>query len=548
VSTPIPSLETRKAVSASRYRVIAKLGQGGMADVFLAIQSGMTGFRRLAVVKRLRPDIAGDDDSLSMFLEEARLAARLNHPNVVHTYEVGHDGDSHFIAMEFLRGHSYWHLLKRVGRDKLDFAISVRILIEALKGLEYAHQLRDFDGTFLNVVHRDVSPSNIFITYDGHIKILDFGIAKALNSSIETKSGVLKGKIAYMSPEQASGTDIGGQSDLYAVGVLLWEAAAKARRWPKIPEVNILTKLIAREAPVPPQAERFGLPPEVDEVCLRALASDPGERFASAGEFRAALEELLEAMGRDVSAEDVGRYLSQCFQDENQKLQALIEEKTKQADDEADLTVASLISLNEPGSASRARVLEDKPEVGGSDRTDAARDAASSGVRERAPGSKRSIAVVLLLAAVLGVGVFIGRRALTTPAPQPSASAPVARAPVTVRVSAQPAGAKLYWDGRLLDSNPYSETRPPSRETITLRAEAEGHTAQSAIVSLDADRDVSFTLEALPAPAPLTLDLDEVAARPGQQPKAGAGPAQSARPKPKPKSKVKLDTSNPWAD
>ena len=516
-----------------------------MADVFLAIQSGMTGFRRLAVVKRLRPDIASDDDSLAMFLEEARLAARLNHANVVHTYEVGHDGDSHFIAMEFLRGQSYWQLLKRVGRDKLDFALSVRIMIEALRGLEYAHQLRDFDGTFLNVVHRDVSPSNIFITYDGHIKILDFGIAKALNSSVETKSGVLKGKISYMSPEQASGTDIGGQSDLYAVGVLLWEAAARSRRWPKIPEVNILTKLIAREPPVAPQAERFGLPPEVDEVCLRALASDPGERFASAAEFRGALEELLDVMGRSVSSEDVGRYLSLCFQEEATKLQALIEEKTKESDDSADLTVASLISLNEPVSSVSRSSTKKADMTPGPEHT--MLEAASSNPPQ-APAASRRLPLLLALAVVLGTGGWLGQRALSATNPVPSAVATqVVRAPVTVRVSAQPETAKLFWDGRPLDMNPYVVTQAPSQNTITLRAEAEGYTAQSAIVSLDADRNVSFTLEALPlAPPPVSVDLDSVETDKSraQQSKTGAAPGASARPKVK--SKVRLDTSNPW--
>jgi serine/threonine-protein kinase len=348
-----------------------------------------------------------------------------------------------------------------------------------------------------------------------------------------------------MSPEQASGTDIGGQSDLYAVGVLLWEAAARARRFPKLPEVNILSKLIAREPPEPPLAERFGLPPEVDEVCMRALAADPSERFGSAADFRAALEELFGWMGRSVSTEDVGRYLTEHFADDRARLQALIEKKTRESDEGADITVASLISMNESGSLSLASANRPKQDtLSGADQ-DTRLDAVASGRPEPRRSLKPWLAVSAGLAALAGVGLWLAWPSSAPEGPTPAAEV-APRAPVTVRVSAAPAAAKLYWDGRLLDGNPYSETREPSQDTITLRAEAEGHASQSAIISLDADRNVAFKLESLPVAAPVTLDLDDVGSASAATPKAAVAAPAPARPKRK--SKVKLDTSNPWGD
>src|SRR5262245_22043168 len=214
-----------------KYRLLAELGHGGMADVYLAVTQGMQDFTKLAVVKRLRSHLAEDSDFLAMFMQEARIAARLNHPNVVHTFDVGHDGQFHFMAMEFLEGHPYSAILNRAGREHLDLALQIRILIDVLEGLHYAHELCDFDGKPLGLVHRDISPQNVFVTYDGQVKVLDFGIAKALDSAVETRTGVVKGKLSYMSPQQALANTIDRRADLYSVGVLLWEAVAQRRRY-----------------------------------------------------------------------------------------------------------------------------------------------------------------------------------------------------------------------------------------------------------------------------------------------------------------------------
>jgi serine/threonine-protein kinase len=194
-----------------------------MAQVFLAISRGLGGFSKLIVIKRLESD---EQPLRDMFLDEARIAARLNHPNVIDTYEVAQDNASYFIAMEYLDGQPLNKIIRhmRDAQRMIEPRMSARIVADALAGLHYAHELSDYDGQPLNVVHRDVSPHNLFVTYDGQVKIFDFGVAKAESQlALTTQVGVLKGKIAYMAPEQANGLDVDRRADIFAVGLVLWE-------------------------------------------------------------------------------------------------------------------------------------------------------------------------------------------------------------------------------------------------------------------------------------------------------------------------------------
>src|SRR6187402_1660373 len=189
----------------TRYFVLRPLAAGGMATVELALQVGSGGFERLVALKRVRPHLISSEEIEAMFVEESRIAARLNHPNLIHAYEVGQDEAGAFLAMEYLSGQSYSNLVARVGLADLDLRVVLETLIATLDGLECVHGMRDIGGRHMALVHRDISPSNLFLTYSGQVKVLDFGIAKARLSSIETQVGVLKGKISYMAPEQASG-------------------------------------------------------------------------------------------------------------------------------------------------------------------------------------------------------------------------------------------------------------------------------------------------------------------------------------------------------
>jgi eukaryotic-like serine/threonine-protein kinase len=220
-------LDDRGAPSAlgAKYRLCARLGRGGQAEVFLALSSGPSGFHKLVALKCLPAEAFEQPELVAMFLDEARLAARLNHPNVVHTYEAGVGDDACFIAMEFLEGQSLGRARACSGAAAFGCATWARVAADALAGLHYAHELCDYDGSPLGLVHRDVSPHNIFVTYDGQIKLVDFGVAKAALHRVRTETGAIKGKAGYMAPEQVLGL-VDRRADVYSLGVVLWELLA----------------------------------------------------------------------------------------------------------------------------------------------------------------------------------------------------------------------------------------------------------------------------------------------------------------------------------
>ena len=280
--------------SHGKFRLVAELGRGGMGNVYLAVLSGPAGFNKLQVVKRLRTDLAEDRESVTMFLDEARLAARLNHPNVVQTNEVGNDGSHYFIAMEYLEGQSLDQLVRRSQNNGgMPLGIQLRILCDALTGLHYAHELTDFDGSPLGLVHRDVTPHNIFVTYDGNSKLLDFGIAKAATSAHETRAGTFKGKCAYMSAEQIVGDPIDRRADLFSLGAVLWQACTGQRLWKGETDIKIFHKVVSGEIPSP-RTVNPNVPEQLEEICMKALARNRDDRFASAMEMQSALEDFIE--------------------------------------------------------------------------------------------------------------------------------------------------------------------------------------------------------------------------------------------------------------
>jgi len=307
-------LEGTPTTAFGKYQLFASLGRGGMADVFLAVARGQMGFNKLAVIKRLRQALAEESAFRTMFLDEARLAARLSHPNIVHTYEVGEQGGVYFIAMEYLEGQSLNKVLKEALRRKevIEPEVGARIIADALGGLAYAHALGDYDGRPLGIIHRDVSPHNIFVTYDGHTKLVDFGIAKAALSSTETEVGVLKGKVAYMSPEQAMGGRIDQRADLFAMGIVLWELIARQRLMTGESAANTLHKLM--NEPIPRLSRAVpGIDPALEAIVMRSLEKDPNYRFQSAGEMRDALDDWLRSRPRQTRQEDVSRKMLGLF-------------------------------------------------------------------------------------------------------------------------------------------------------------------------------------------------------------------------------------------
>lgn len=307
-----------------RYELIAEIARGGMGIVYLAVARGPSRFNKLVVVKELKPELSEDEAFLAMFLEEARLAARLNHRNIVQTHEVGNDGPHHFMVMDYLEGVT----LGRIVRKKVlgfTLAMHLRVLAEMLLGLHHAHTLADYDGSLLGIVHRDATPQNVFVTYDGDTKLVDFGIAKALDSTLETRTGLFKGKPSYMAPEQITGT-ADPRSDLFTVGVMIWEAVAGQRMWKstKASDVEVLTAMSLGRVPairdVAPDT-----PPALVAILDRALAKSRTDRFQTALEMRAAIEAYLVATGDDPSTQQIGAVVTEAFADTRAKMHMFIE-------------------------------------------------------------------------------------------------------------------------------------------------------------------------------------------------------------------------------
>lgn len=275
-----------------RYRILARLGQGGMGTIHLAVAFGLADFRKLLVIKELRPELTSNERFVEMFLAEAKLAARLDHPNIVQTLEAGQDGDRYYLAMEFLDGQPLTEILKRVDSETVPTGLLIQILCEVLAGLHFAHELCDYDETPLHIVHRDVNPQNVFVTYNGHVKLVDFGIAKVIDSEMCTTAGVFKGKFPYAAPEQVTCTAVDRRADVFAVGVMLWEILARRRFAPGQPTTAAIDARLAGAEPRI-SAVRPDIDPELAAICDHAMHVDPALRYRTAAEFRADLLDFL---------------------------------------------------------------------------------------------------------------------------------------------------------------------------------------------------------------------------------------------------------------
>jgi serine/threonine-protein kinase len=294
-----------------------------MARVYLAVQRGPVA-HKLVVVKRLRQELANEPAFVDMFVDESRVAVRMNHQNVIHTYEASAESGEYFIAMEFLEGQTLSQLLHSVSRERMPLGLHLWILCEVLSGLRYAHELRDFDGTPLEIVHRDVSPSNVFVTRMGEVKLMDFGIAKLSGSVAETQHGTIKGKIGYAAPEQCLGRPADARSDVYSVGIMLWEAIAGRRR---ACGDTALASVQARVLDLEPDISVVcpDVAPELAQIVRNALAFDPMLRFATVAAFHAELHDYCVRIGGGQGGPALGALVVEHFAEEMSQLRRLIE-------------------------------------------------------------------------------------------------------------------------------------------------------------------------------------------------------------------------------
>src|SRR4051794_38882564 len=280
-----------------RYVVLKHLASGGMADVLLARTEGIEGFERHVVLKRIKPEHAKDQRFIRMFLDEARVAATLHHQHVVQVHDIGESEGEYFIAMEYLHGEDVRTILSTASkmRQHVPLGCAMAVVSAAAAGLHYAHERRGADKRPLGIVHRDVSPSNVLVGYDGSIKVVDFGIAKA-SMRQETRSGSLKGKVSYMSPEQCKGAEVDRRSDVYALGVVLYELATTTRLFKGENDYLVMDQIVNGGASRP-RVPRPDLPNELWAIIMRAIAPDPERRSFTADELRVALDQFANKAG-----------------------------------------------------------------------------------------------------------------------------------------------------------------------------------------------------------------------------------------------------------
>jgi serine/threonine-protein kinase len=551
----------RDAVTFSeigKYHLVAELARGGMGNVYLAAAHGPGGFSKLLVVKELKPELCDDETYVAMFLDEARLAARLIHPNIVQTNEVGSDGKRHFMVMEFLDGRSLHRVVKRTA-GRFPVGAQLRVIGESLLGLHHAHELREFDGEALGVVHRDVSPLNVFVTFNGQAKVLDFGIAKALDSSLETKMGVLKGRIAYMAPEQAKGAKVDRRADVYSAGVMLWEAAAGRRLWPQMTEVEILTHMLKDGAPtlrsVKPDA-----PDDLELICARAMAFNRDDRYATAADLVHDLEAHLARRHDTMSMREIGTFVANAFADERKKMNTIIEEAINRVRSGPRSGVMPTFQGQIVDTPTGVNLSCDGPTSGTSRLfTPSNLSGAMSGSMSRsAPATTNTLesaiaatashgswinkrtaifgfggGAVVLGAVLLGTTLHGGRPApdlAAAPAPAPA----VAPAPahedelVDIVVRATPATSQITIDGASVISNPFHARYPRDSLVHHVAASADGYETRLEDVRFAGDVSIDVSLNRLPnaplhqlvttAPQVSPHLLKHVAAAPSAQP------------------------------
>ncbi len=294
-----------------RYDLVARLAIGGMGELFLARERGLAGFERLVAIKRILPNLASRSSFREMFLREARILARLNHPNIVQTFGLGEDEGNYYLVLEYLRGSTLRELqvLAEERGTRIEPDVALGIVVQALRGLHAAHELADLQGNSLGLVHRDVSPHNLMCTPDGNVKLFDFGVAKATEHRGErTFSGAIKGKFAYMSPEQCRREPLDRRSDLFSIGVVLWEIFAGRRLFKREAELDTMNAITSGDVPSL-AAQNPELPGGLADAVHRALAVDRTERWSTAVEFEERLRSVADDAGLVIDARRVSAFV-----------------------------------------------------------------------------------------------------------------------------------------------------------------------------------------------------------------------------------------------
>jgi hypothetical protein len=442
------------AIQFGKYQLLKKLAAGGMGQVFLA-RSGQEGYEKLVVLKRILPHLVEDEEFFTMFQDEAKITMRLNHPNIAQIFEFGEERGVHYLTMEYIAGEDVRRLSKRVAtaNANLPLGVIIRVIADAAAGLDYAHKARDSKGQPLGLVHRDVSPQNVLVGFDGAVKLIDFGVAKAAGRAQHTGTGILKGKFPYMSPEQAEGLEIDARSDVFALGIVLWELLANKRLFKG--DSDVMTQRLVKQCQVPaPSLVERGIPTPLDSLVLKALAKKPEDRFPDAMAFRLALEEFAMNTAVPASSAHLVAFLAPFYAD-----RMAAEHDPAQLDElvnQTDLDFANLKSASGVAPAGTGQ-------GGGAQHTAALAQGGKKG---------KGLWVGLGAAALVGVGAVAYLKSQrepqievppiphvvtverTTKVEEPPPPKPIEPVPFDFKVESEPAGAEVEHGGKRLGVTP----------------------------------------------------------------------------------------------
>ena len=466
-----------------------------MAEVHLANAAPPNSSPNLVVVKRMHQQHLDDPSSVRMFLDEARLALCLSHPNIVRTERLGMFDGRHGIVMEFLDGQPFQLVLKRAYETEatLSLEVVVQVAIAALDGLHYAHDLKDGEGQPLSIVHRDVSPQNLFLTYDGAVKLLDFGIAKNALQDGRTRTGLLKGKISYMAPEQARGDELDRRADLWSLGVVLWEAVTGSRLFKAANEAATLNMTLTEDVAAP-SVRRPDLPPELETILMRALKRDPTERYTTAAEMRDELEAWLSSRELTPSgsvSQLMKRLFSREMREQRQQVQGLLHARPDASAESGVTLMAPLLGAGGTFSSLRATQMS------------SVTDLMQELTRQRRVTTRLLSGLLVLIGLAMLAGLFLIFQHPTSPAVMALAQAPAppkqAAGPNPPSATTLPAAATDLAEERSRPATP-----PAASRALGLPALSRGtKTARRASSTTTLDADAAPTP---PAPAPVVAE------------------------------------------
>jgi tRNA A-37 threonylcarbamoyl transferase component Bud32 len=466
-----------------KYLLVGEIATGGMAEVLLAVHSGVEGFVKAVVIKRVLQHLTDNADFVRMFVDEARLAARLEHPNIVRTYELGEVDGQYFTAMEYLPGEDLCKVLNNlsISRQAMPLNIAIGIGSQLCHGLHFAHQLTDIDGRPLNVVHRDINPANIILTYGGEVKIIDFGIAKS-NANAKTVTGTIKGKIAYMPPEQVLGRSVDQRADIFSAGVVLWEVLTGRPLFLRDSEAATLYAIM--NAPIsPPSKLRPEVPPQLDRITSRALARSPAERYDTAEQMAAALDELMI---------DLPRYDARALAGTVEALFGSTRAEAKRAIGQTRSLTRNVSLVMKLRSEVRADLVE---------RLDAATEAGGREHDAEQPRSSRGL--LLALAVVLLACIAAGLVYTLSSSPQDQVFRPVVQA--ALHIESAPPGAAVFVGGEPTGLKTPATLTGVTANRLVIRLELPDHVPATEDVDVPAGVTTARYVRLVPMPGRLVI-------------------------------------------